>query len=1247
VTEPAKDSKNIDASESQIGVVGDRAEIKGGIHYTIIHNYYRQDAPPLATAKTDIPAIDVPIPENPYRSLFAFGPDDAEFFFGRGTFTQRLVQATESRSLVTVLGASGSGKSSAVFAGLVPALLNQSNERWLFTTFRPQDDPILGLAKALVPLYETELSKTEQILQARKLATGLQDSNLPLTDVVKDIQQSHPAHRLLIIADQFEELYTLCRDPNIRQKFLDLLLGTLDLTNDMALRLVLTLRADFLGQASLYRPFADVLQDTIELLGPMNRGEMTEAVVEPARLKEVTFEAKLVDRLLDDVGEEEGSLPLLEFALTELWQRQQGRTLTHVAYDEIGGVKGALSRHADKVYQRLSAEDQVQARRIFVQLVIPGAGTEDTRRVARQTDLAADWSLVARLASERLVVTNQVQMEPEEQETPATQNTVEVVHEALIQNWRQLRVWMDEDRKFRTWQESLRVDLKRWQETNQDEGALLRGAPLASAAEKRAERPADLSQAEKKYIEASLKRHQQREQWRKFTFSSVVIAAIIMAVLAIVALVEQKRAIVQAKLATSRQLAVQSLTLLDNQIDLSLLLSLEAIRIANTLEAKSSLLAGLTTNSRLMTFLHGHTTSVSSVAFSPDGHTLASSSLDNTVRLWDVATGQPLDEFHIRDGNWVWSVAFSPDGQTLASGSNDGTIYLWDMGTYQLVGELTAHDNAVQSVAFSPDGQTLASGSRDTSIHLWDVATGQSLGEPLTGHNGRVWSVAFSPDGQTLASGDDDGTIQLWDLDTGKSLGEPLTGHDDSVLSVAFSPDGHTLASGSLDNTIILWDMSTGKPLGEPLTGHDDSVLSVAFSPDGHTLASGSLDNTIILWDMHIGQHLLNQRLIGHKQWVSSVAFNPDGQILASGGGDNTIRLWDVAAGQTLGRFLTGHDDEVSGVAFSPDGQTLASASEDSDIILWDVVTGRPLGEPLTGHDDGVVITVFSPDGQTLASASRDRTIRLWDVTTHQPLGEPLIGHTDQVQSVAFSPDGQTLASGSDDNTVILWDVATHQPLGKPLTGHKKQVTSVVFSPDGEILASSSLDTTIRLWDVATHQPLGEPLTGHDGWVWSIAFSPDGQTLASGSQDTTIRLWNVTTHQPLGEPLAGHDGWVWSVAFSPDGQTLASGSSDKTIRLWDMTTGQPFSQALTGHADSVQSVAFSPDGQTLASGSRDQNIILWDVNLKSWQTRACRRANRNLTQLEWNRFIGPDVPYQHTCVNTSSDAGVDDTSPDN
>ncbi|WPJ66488.1 hypothetical protein SMAC4_14051 [Sordaria macrospora] len=530
----------------------------------------------------------------------------------------------------------------------------------------------------------------------------------------------------------------------------------------------------------------------------------------------------------------------------------------------------------------------------------------------------------------------------------------------------------------------------------------------------------------------------------------------------------------------------------------------------------------------------------------------------------------------------VFSVAFSPDGQRLASGSYDETIKIWDPASGSCLQTLEGHRSYVASVAFSPDGQRLASGSGDNTIKIWDPASGSCL-QTLEGHRSYVASVAFSPDGQRLASGSGDNTIKIWDPASGSCL-QTLEGHRSDVRSVAFSPDGQRLASGSGDETIKIWDPASGSCL-QTLEGHRSDVFSVAFSPDGQRLASGSYDETIKIWDPASGSCL--QTLEGHRSDVFSVAFSPDGQRLASGSGDETIKIWDPASGSCL-QTLEGHRSYVASVAFSPDGQRLASGSWDNTIKIWDPASGSCL-QTLEGHRSYVVSVAFSPDGQRLASGSRDRTIKTWDPASGSCL-QTLEGHRSYVASVAFSPDGQRLASGSWDNTIKIWDPASGSCL-QTLEGHRSYVASVAFSPDGQRLASGSWDNTIKIWDPASGSCL-QTLEGHRSDVFSVAFSPDGQWLASGSGDNTIKIWDPASGSCL-QTLEGHRSYVASVAFSPDGQRLASGSWDNTIKIWDPASGSCL-QTLEGHRSYVASVAFSPDGQRLASGSWDNTIKIWD-----------------------------------------------------
>ncbi len=460
------------------------------------------------------------LPPCPYRGLSAFTEVDAPFFFGREAFIDRLFEAVHRQPLVAVIGPSGSGKSSVAFAGLLPRLRKDEGGRikdesgassFVIVTFRPGGQVFQALAAALIPLLELRLTETEQLIESRRLAETLHQGRLLLSDVVTRIVDKSPqANRLLLVIDQFEEIYTLCPEPGTCQRFIDTLLSVnseqLSVNSEQRLTadyrslitVVLTLRTDFIGQVLAHRPLADALQDGTMILGPMTRQELRQAIEEPAKRQGVTFEAGLVERLLEDVGSQPGHLPLLEFALTTLWQQwtETGGPLTHTAYEAIGGVEGALAQYADRVYTELSKTEQEQARRIFVQLVHPGRRTEDMRRLTTRAELGEDsWPLVQHLADARLVVTNRV---------PTGQETVEIVHEALIQSWGRLQTWLNENRAFRIWQERLRMALEQWELNNWDEGVLLRGALLVEAEAWLQSRANELSPQELLFLDASI-----------------------------------------------------------------------------------------------------------------------------------------------------------------------------------------------------------------------------------------------------------------------------------------------------------------------------------------------------------------------------------------------------------------------------------------------------------------------------------------------------------------------------------------------------------------------------------------------------------------------------------------------------------------------------------------------------------------------------------------------------------------------
>ncbi|HEX5837996.1 MAG TPA: hypothetical protein VFY26_09195 [Anaerolineales bacterium] len=1195
----------------------------------------------------------------PYKGLLHFDESDAELFFGRENLSTRLVDrvtglTTDTGSrLLTVVGASGSGKSSLVRAGLAVALKQKG---WDVRILTPGAHPLKALEMQLEPGHD----------QAR---------NGPL----------------VLLVDQFEETFTLCHNDADRALFIESLLS-LPQESSKASFVVIVLRADFYSHCAHYPLLRQAVAAEQEYIGQMSKEELKSAIEEPARQGGWEFEPGLVDLLLNDIGAqgtgepEPGALPLLSHALLATWERRRGRTLTLDGYHASGGVRGAIAETAESVFtDQLNQTQQELARDVFLRLTELGEGTEDTRRRAalnelvRQSIEAAQLRAVLNtLAEARLITLNE--------------DSAEVAHEALIREWERLRGWLTQDREGLLLHRHLTEAAYEWQRRGHDVSELYRGARLAQAREWALTHEEKLNAAEQAFLTASMEqvehdalereRQRQREleaaqrlaeterrsarrlRLRNRLITAIGAVALVLAGLAVtfawssdrnaqqavraqltaqadassrataeaLALLERNTAEQQSLIASVRELSSQANLNLDVDPERSVLLALQAVEqtysASQTVlpEAEDALRRAIQA-ARVERTLAGHTDIVWWTVFSPDGSRIATASADGTAKVWDADTGEELFTLRGHTGG-IYCIAFSPDGTLLVTGSVDTTARLWDARTGQELQTFTGHSGEVFSAVFSPDGALLATGDTDGVARIWDVKTGQRLLMMHEESEGAIINqLNFSPDGKRLVVACEDGEMgwaSIWDASTGEKLIR-LSGHTIQVRSAAFSPDGKHLATASADRTIKIWDASNGTEL-RTIYGHTDVLSIVAFSPDSQRIVSAGWDRQVKIWDAGTGEQLMT--LLGHSDQLWSASFSPDGTRLVTSGSDRTARVWNLSPSREL---LTVVNEPAlpspapAWVAYSPDGTRLVTSNVNPTPQIWDIATGQLLFN-LEGHTAIVRGLAFSPDGSRIASASDDRTVKIWDAETGRELSSLPARHTDIVVSVAFHPDGTRLATGSFDNTAKVWDAATGKDL-LTLRGHTQMVVHVTFSPDGRRLATAGFDGTASVWDAGTGKLL-LLLSGHENAIRQVSFNSDGTQLVTASFDGTAKIWDAGTGKEL-MTLSGHSGLVFSAAFSPDDRFIATGSTDSTTKLWDVSTGR---EVLTLYSDAggVTNLAFSPDGTRLATANRDGTTRMYLLQIEDLMALAQQRVTRSLTLQECQQYLHtalcPDDP---------------------
>lgn len=1169
------------------------------------------------------PALDES--KNPYRGLESFDKEHKDLFFGRSALVDKLYEFVKKNPFTIVLGASGSGKSSLVKAGLLPKLEESKEDKWfILDPVRPGESPFRSLNNAL------------QLKDIPQVYIQNQDS---LSKAISTWASCNQDSKLILLIDQSEELVTLCRSEEERKSFFQQIASALA-SHPQRLRVVLTLRSDFEPQLrevglkfiTATQRFSKTIfnnnwQTGRFIVPAMTRSELREAIEKPAETRVMYFDPHdLVELLIDEVAGMPGALPLLSFALSELYlkylARQQeakikgqtiDRAITLEDYKEIGGVIQSLTGRADEEYCSLAKRDpsyEQIIKNVMLRMVALGSGELARRRVHLEELIypkeiqSQVLEVIEQFSSVRLLVNG-----TDSDNKPF----VEPAHDALVRGWQRLKDWVQNEKNLGL-QRRLTPAASEWK-SQQNRSYLWHNDPYLNVLQDiKSTNKSWLNEVETEFVERSVKRRE-REVW--LWRGGFTLAILFISTVALNQWIRTQDAEIRA-LASSSESLFASNRQLDALID--------GIKAEKKLQFMARLPIGIQSETRtqvMNTLLQAlywaqennlwesGQSQIRSVRFNPSGNMIASASDDGSIKFWNL-DGTPITlngnqeaRIFVRKNKTkirINSIEFSPNGKILASADVDDKIKLWDMDNYKEIITLKGHKGDVYSISFSPNGQMLASGSWDKTIKLWDIKTGKLI-KSFPPHPADVNVVSFHPNENLIASSSEDGIIRLWDME-GKVV-RTFSGHKEQVIAVRFSQDGKILASAGFDNKIKLWDVTTGKEINT-IEGHNNRVYSLSFSRDAKTLASAGSDNVIKLWNLEDLKNIKEiETLKGHSNQIFSIRFSPDNTTLVSAGADTTIRLWNVNTSESLTYPKSTDKKSLVSKPLKPTQLALKKQSLKQNLPLpktspipnsWQgkVIQGREI-QRFSGYSDSVVSISFHPKNQTIATASeRENKIILWSKGSKDWDMKTLSGHTGNVNYIIFSPDGQILASASDDGTVKLWNLEKDMHVNT--LNIKQSVQNVSFSLDGKMIATTDKNNLLQLWSLDNLKEIKLP----NQIKGSVSkFIPDSNIIATAydtkqkKQRFSIKLWQVNDGKEIKE-LKGHEGSIYAISVSPDGKFIASASRDKTIKVWDVNKGQAI-QTLYNHKDEVRDVSFSPNGKILASSSADNTIKFWDT----------------------------------------------------